>query len=631
MAMDQSFTLRAVLAGLVISVFINLSNTYYGLQIGVASQMSMISGLLGYAGFKLFSRFLTTPFTIAEHVLVVSVATASGCMPITAGFIGVIPALEYLLGPDDNGPFRFSWGALMVWSIGLCFFGLIFASLFRNFFIVREKLPWPGARATAHLLNTLHHADGKPQRQALSVEFPTDGTSPDDNSSDTQSKDNVATLVRAAVVSGALAIAMHYVPILHRFPIFGRLAASKWLWSIDLSPGFFGQGIISGPVIPLHMLAGSIVGWGILSPYAKHRGWAPGEVDDWERGSRGWIIWVSLAVLLSDGFVNLLWTPLRPVWKRRLIIFEYIKKHSGAIWESITGTRAAVGYTTLPHDEPDDNLLTTQDHHDQFFASGDSLLQPKREEAARDSTYSSILGLSFVLSVIVCTIAVHFLFSELIPWYYTILAVLLLLPMAVVGIRSLAETDYNPGSTLVSQLAFAALISASNPNAIVVNLLSAALAQAGESQAGGISYDFKVGHIVGAPLEVQIPGQIIGSLFGALISCGIYKLYAAKYPIPGPLFRIPAAFVILSTARLLMGRGLPKGVAPFALTAGIISAAITVVRIRYSNRWWQPLIPSGVAFAVGIYNAPSFTITRAIGERMRSRITETGQRLYRCS
>ncbi|KAM0430145.1 hypothetical protein ACHAPT_006153 [Fusarium lateritium] len=202
--MDRSFTLRALLAGLVISVFINLSNTYYGLQIGVASQMSMISGLLGYAGFKLFSRFLTTPFTIAEHVLVVSVATASGCMPVTAGFIGVIPALEYLLGPDDNGPFRLPWGALVVWSVGLCFFGLIFASLFRESFVVREKLPWPGARATAHLLNTLHHADGKLQRQTSSVESPIEDTSPDDDSTDTQPKDNVTTLLRAAVVSGAL-------------------------------------------------------------------------------------------------------------------------------------------------------------------------------------------------------------------------------------------------------------------------------------------------------------------------------------------------------------------------------------------------------------------------------------------
>jgi uncharacterized oligopeptide transporter (OPT) family protein len=62
----------------------------------------------------------------------------------TAGFTGTIPALEYVIGPAENGPIRLSSTKLVVWSIGLCFFGLIFASLLRESLIVREKLPWPG-------------------------------------------------------------------------------------------------------------------------------------------------------------------------------------------------------------------------------------------------------------------------------------------------------------------------------------------------------------------------------------------------------------------------------------------------------------------------------------------------------
>jgi hypothetical protein len=31
------------------------------------------------------------------------------------------------------------------------------------------------------------------------------------------------------------------------------------------------------------MLAGAVAGWAVLSPLAHERGWAPGEVDDWER------------------------------------------------------------------------------------------------------------------------------------------------------------------------------------------------------------------------------------------------------------------------------------------------------------------------------------------------------------
>lgn len=49
-----------------------------------------------------------------------------------------------------------------------------------------------------------------------------------------------------------------------------------------------------------------IVGWAILSPLAKSQGWAPGPVGDMSTGSRGWILWVSLAIMCSDSIVSLM-------------------------------------------------------------------------------------------------------------------------------------------------------------------------------------------------------------------------------------------------------------------------------------------------------------------------------------
>lgn len=49
-----------------------------------------------------------------------------------------------------------------------------------------------------------------------------------------------------------------------------------------------------------------LVGWGILSPLSKHAGWAPGPVGDMSTGARGWILWVSLAIMCADSFVSLL-------------------------------------------------------------------------------------------------------------------------------------------------------------------------------------------------------------------------------------------------------------------------------------------------------------------------------------
>lgn len=48
-----------------------------------------------------------------------------------------------------------------------------------------------------------------------------------------------------------------------------------------------------------------LVGWGILSPLSKHAGWAPGPVGDMSTGARGWILWVSLAIMCADSFVSL--------------------------------------------------------------------------------------------------------------------------------------------------------------------------------------------------------------------------------------------------------------------------------------------------------------------------------------
>lgn len=53
--------------------------------------MSMASSPLGFAGFKLVSRYITAPLPPAKNVLLVSVATTTGAVPVTAGFVGGLP------------------------------------------------------------------------------------------------------------------------------------------------------------------------------------------------------------------------------------------------------------------------------------------------------------------------------------------------------------------------------------------------------------------------------------------------------------------------------------------------------------------------------------------------------------
>ncbi|KAI5279246.1 hypothetical protein KEM52_004446, partial [Ascosphaera acerosa] len=153
------FTVRALLVGLTIGALIVFSNTYFGLQTGWISSMSMPSALIGFTVFRAAARHLTLPFTPVENVLVQTVAGAVGTMPLGCGMVGVIPALEYLLrgdeeGPDrsEGGPLKLGFWRLLVWSLGVCLFGVVFAVPLRKQVLIREKLKFPSGTASATMI-----------------------------------------------------------------------------------------------------------------------------------------------------------------------------------------------------------------------------------------------------------------------------------------------------------------------------------------------------------------------------------------------------------------------------------------------------------------------------------------------
>lgn len=168
----QSFTPRSLLVGLVIGTLITFSNTYFGLQTGWISSMAMPSSLIGFAIFKSLARHLSFPFTPIENVLIQTVAGAVGTMPLGCGFVGVLPALEFLLrdGPDgekggegqgEGGPLKLGFWKLVIWSLGVCLFGVVFAVPLRKEVIVRENLKFPSGTATALMIRVLHTGNEK--------------------------------------------------------------------------------------------------------------------------------------------------------------------------------------------------------------------------------------------------------------------------------------------------------------------------------------------------------------------------------------------------------------------------------------------------------------------------------------
>lgn len=60
--------------------------------------------------------------------------------------------------------------------------------------------------------------------------------------------------------------------------------------------------------------------------------------------------------------------------------------------------------------------------------------------------------------------------------------------LSIVGVRALGQTDLNPvsGISKLTQLVFALIVPASNPAAVLINVIAGAISEAGAQQAGDI-------------------------------------------------------------------------------------------------------------------------------------------------
>ncbi|TVY81749.1 putative oligopeptide transporter [Lachnellula suecica] len=619
----QNFTLRGLAVGLGVGLVICFSNMYFGLQTGWVSSMSMPSSLIGFAFFRTLSKHLSLPFTPVENVLVQTVAGSMGTMPLGCGFVGVMPALNYLLKSEEGGPIFLSIGSMVLWALGLCFFGVVFAVPLRKQVIIREKLKFPSGTATALMIGVLHGKEGTAEGPIENGEEIMGEPDEEEVDKGTQSswKSKVKLLVISFAVSGAYTLATYFFPILRNLPVFGFTVAENWLWTLNPSLAYVGQGIIMGPATTTHMLIGAIVGWGILSPLAKNKGWAPGPVEDWETGSKGWIVWISLAIMLADSVISLGYIAFRPVVMNGGRYFGEIRnKVNKRDWSGllhIGGGKSTTGYAAITGQEelPTPLERTGSSTQDSPVPGNENKDLPEPDAPPEHLVSNLTVWIGLALSILFCIIAIRIVFGALVPLYATITAVFMALVLSIMGVRALGETDLNPvsGISKLAQLFFALIIPQSNKNSVLINLIAGAVSESGALQAGDLMQDLKTGHLLGAAPNAQFWGQIIGSAVGAVVSALIYRLYTSVYQVPGDLFQVPTGYVWIFTARLVTGKGLPYMALQWAIGAAVVFTATTALRIYGAGKRWHPWVPGGIAVAVGMYNVPSFTLARAIG------------------
>ncbi|KAF9184293.1 hypothetical protein BGZ51_003407 [Haplosporangium sp. Z 767] len=725
------FTWRAAGVGIGIGALLCFTNMYFGLQTGWISMMSLQSSLLGFAIFKACKPFLKTPFGPAENIVLQSIAVATGTMPLAAGFVGIIPALQMMTEEDNpSGPIFLTTTELILWCLAIAFFGVFIAVPLRRQVIIKEKLPFPSGAATAQMIGVLHntplavqdhhHHHPNPDENAglrrrrghghegmndvddeeatilhvspssrqdsssssassstrknynsigisptLSNNYPppslgqmvplgstnnqSDSRMAHDQQRQRQDLDdeveydqdrveiggedgefsldksflqednwrvNMTALGVSFTISGMYTVLSYFIPAIAAIPVFDWLSGmtiafgSTWQWFFTPSLSYIGQGVIMGFPTTASMLLGCVVGWGILSPIATLNKWVAGPVSSSTDGARGWILWVSLGVMIAESVVSLISVVILSI-----IVHHRYKVRSKRYAERRALLEAAAALDTEAHTELYE--LEDEEDVDDDDAPIDQLVPLK------------IWVCGLILSSMLCLFLIWVVFKDQhMPMYATALALVLGSLLSVLGVRALGSTDLNPVSGIgkVSQFVFAGVV----PGGIVANLIAGGIAEAGAQQAGDLMQDLKTGHLMGASPKAQFWGQLIGSLASVFISTGVYKLYSTAYELPGKQFAVPTAKVWLELARFVNGHSLPEHVGPFILGFSLLFAGLTVLTTVYSdvaflskdkheapvhNRRpaWVNWVPSGIAFAIGMYNLPNFTLARFIG------------------
>jgi uncharacterized oligopeptide transporter (OPT) family protein len=521
---EAQLTLRAVLAGCLVGSVVSCTNIYIALKIGWSFGASIITAVLSYSIFAAFNKKLS----IMETNIAQTAGSAAGYMSTAAGLVAPIPAM-IMLG------FEVSFPSLLMWAIAVAFLGVFFAVPLRRQYVEIEKLRFPTGTAAAETILAMYSDAGDAVLKAR-------------------------TLLWCGLGAGLFTLGYKFFPQLESPPIEEWLGwtfltvGAAWGFKFYLGPSLFGAGLLIGPRVVWSLVAGAVLGWGILGPYVQAQGWAPGDVMDYSSGPRGWILWPGVAIMVCESLMALALS-----WK------TFVKTFT---------TRAALGET----------------NHD--------------PQAIPNSWWIGGLIVGSTITVILAD------YSFSIPWYLTLVAIPLSAVLASVAVRSLGETDINPvgGVGKVTQLVFGGLA----PGQMDTNLMCAAITGGGASQAADMMQDLKTGYLLGASPRKQLVAQLAGNCAGVLFAVPAYLLITKGYELGGPELPAPAAQAWKAMAELLAeGFGALPPNATYALAIAACAGALLPLLRRVPSL--SPYVPNGLALGIAFIIPPYYSLVMFYG------------------
>ena len=557
----MEFTVRSVIAGMLLGGFMCLSNLYVSLKTGWSMGVAITAVILAFAIFAGLTklRIVRRHFGILENNIMQSTASAAGMMT-GGGTVAAIPAYMMITGEVMGG-----W-QMFVWIATIAMLGLVMSIPMKQQMINIEKLRFPSGIAAAETLRALHSAEHKGPGASSGAEAspgPGAGTSTGGGNNLQARYLGMGGMI-GAFVALLRDLKTRWMPFNLPEKLTIPFVTLKGRPLVDYTLAFegslmmIGAGAIMGWRAGWSMLFGAIVNFGVLAPWLYSQG-----IIDARLGYKyivAWSVWFGSAMILTSG----------------LLAF-------GLQWRTIARAIKSVS-----------SAFTGE--------------KQTAEEAREVPMLWFFIGLVAISPIVI--FLEWFIFG--IKIWMGVISIVLSFFIAIVATRATGETDITPTGALgkVTQITFGAL----DPGNATTNLMTANVTGGAGLHSADLCGVLKTGYILGANPRKQFWAQFFGVVAGSLFVVPAYRLLIPtaeslgtdKWPAPGAQTWKGVAEMLAKGFQTL------HPTAQWSLLIGGLLGIFIVLLERWRPRW-RRWIPSATGLGLGFTTPANNTISMCIG------------------
>lgn len=232
--------------------------------------------------------------------------------------------------------------------------------------------------------------------------------------------------------------------------------------------------------------------------------------------------------------------------------------------------------------------------------SGDSI-------ASQDFPMSWVIGgsvVSWIALIIVQKVCLDT------PVWMTVAAVLLSLPLMLVSLRVLGETNWGPISAMSNMMQ--AVFGVLAPGQIAANMIASGVTGSVAAESEGLMQDFKTGDMIGSTPRYLTYAQLLSVPVGAAAVSYVYPLLRETYGIGGehglqsPISQKWAGFAQLLSKGF---SALPPGAVEALIIAVVLGVLFTILESTRFKKW----TPSPTGVGIGMLVPAEAIITMFLG------------------